>query len=243
MEEVLGRVVELWRYPVKSLGGERLEEVACRARGLEGDRCLAVAGSDGKLGSGKTTRRFRRMPGLLLLSSFTDPSGEVWVRFPDGECARAAEPGTAARIGAVVGEEVSLVEEAAVSHFDDAPLHLVTTSSLAWLERLRPADGIDVRRMRPNLLVETEGEGHLEESWLGASLRVGGATLEVVSRTERCVMTTMAQGPLGFAPGILRQLTASSDACLGVYAAVVGDGVVRLGDAVVGGAALSPARR
>ncbi len=241
--EVLGRVVELWRYPVKSLGGERLDAAALCARGLYGDRRLAVAGSDGKLGSGKTTRRFRRMPGLLSLSSFTDPAGEVWVRFPDGECERAVEAGTAARIGQVVGEGVSLVKEGAVSHFDDAPLHLVTTSSLAWLESLGRDDGIDVRRLRPNLLVETEGEGRPEEAWLGASLRVGAAVVEVVSRTERCAMTTMAQGGLGSAPGILRQLTASSDACLGVYGVVVRPGVVRAGDPVARDQPLSSARR
>ena len=64
MPDPLGSVAEVWRYPVKSLRGERLDGAACSARGIDQDRRWAVLGADGRIGSGKTTRRFRRMPGL-----------------------------------------------------------------------------------------------------------------------------------------------------------------------------------
>lgn len=111
MTMVMGQVGELWRYPVKSLGGQQLSQASCGVRGIEGERRWAVRGTDGKLGSGKTTRRFRRMPGLLAMSSFLDDAGQAWVRFPDGELGRVDDPATSVAVGAVVDEEVGLVEE------------------------------------------------------------------------------------------------------------------------------------
>ncbi|WP_260613868.1 MOSC domain-containing protein [Streptomyces sp. WAC07061] len=69
MDAVLGTVERIWRYPVKSTGGEAVEESAVDPRGLVGDRLYAVRDAEGKFGSGKSTRRFRRMPGLLQLRS------------------------------------------------------------------------------------------------------------------------------------------------------------------------------
>jgi len=93
---VIGWVAELWRYPVKSLGGERLACATLEPRGLTGDRLWAVRGEDGRIGSGKTTRRFRRMPHLLSLTARTDTDGVVWIGFPDGRRGRADDPETAA---------------------------------------------------------------------------------------------------------------------------------------------------
>jgi len=93
---VIGRVAELWRYPVKSLGGERLARATLEPRGLTGDRLWAVRGEDGRIGSGKTARRFRRMPHLLSLTARTDTDGVVWIGFPDSRHVRADDPGTAA---------------------------------------------------------------------------------------------------------------------------------------------------
>jgi uncharacterized protein YcbX len=76
-------VSELWRYPVKSLLGERLRVAEVESRGPTLDRRWAIYGADGKIGSGKSTRRFRRMPGLLDIASHGE-DGSVHVRFPDG---------------------------------------------------------------------------------------------------------------------------------------------------------------
>lgn len=233
MTVVAGQVAELWRYPVKSLGGQRLTQASCGGRGIEGDRRWAVRGADGKLGSGKMTRRFRRMPGLLSMSSFLDDAGQAWVRFPGGDTGRVNDPATSAAVGRVVDESVVLVEEASVSHFDDAPLHLLSSASLAWLHVLRPGDQIDRRRFRPNLLIDVPGEpGRVEEGWIGHELQIGEVTVAVAKPTERCVMITLAQEELPFAPQVLKQLKHASDSLLGVYAQVITAGTLRVGDQV-----------
>lgn len=239
----LGRVAELWRYPVKSLGGERLETVECLHRGLAGDRAWAVRGADGKIGSGKTTRRFRRMPGLLSMSAFTGRDGTVWVRFPTGSRARAGDADADRRAGAILGEPVTLERETAVPHFDSAALHVLTFGSLEWVLR-GSADGAGVRRFRPNVLVGDPGGGTgaaagtagdltPEDGWSGSVLRIGLAEVQVLEPTERCVMVTLAQPGLGFAPKVLKELEAARSGCLGVYAGVLSEGTVSVGDDVV----------
>ena len=84
---VLGRITELWRYPVKSMRGEPLQSLAVDEKGAIGDRYFALKDSDGRLGSGKTTRRFRAVDGLLGFSAATE-DGVVVIRFPDSRVMR-----------------------------------------------------------------------------------------------------------------------------------------------------------
>lgn len=232
MTTKLGEVAELWRYPVKSLGGERISEAVCDRRGIVGDRWWAVRDADGKLGSGKTTRRFRRMPGLLSISARLDGDGVAWVELPSGERARAGDPAAAELVGAVVGEAVTLEEESDVPHFDDAPLHVLSTASLAWLRTSRPHDQVDVPRFRPNVVVDVTGGGRPEDDWVGRSLQIGAVTVGIAGQTGRCVMVTMTQPELGFAPGILGELTRRTDGLFGVYGKVLEVGRIRVGDEV-----------
>lgn len=104
---------------------------------------------------------------------------------------------------------------------------------MRWLEERRPTDQIDRRRFRPNILIETEGSDLAEEAWLGCRLQLGSVTIETKKRTERCVMTSLAQGDLRFAPGILGDLHKANDSCFGVYPRVVSEGAIRVGDDVV----------
>lgn len=239
-QPVVGHVAELWRYPVKSLGGEQLEEVRCSLRGVEGDRRWAVVGADGKIGSGKTTKRFRRMPGLLSLSAFTDEDGTGWIRFPGGDELPVDEPKAAEAVGEIVGERVTLEREGPEPYFDDAPLHLVTSASIRWLGARRPHEGVERRRFRPNVLVAwaeevgregTDGPGD-GAGWVGGALRMGEVRAQVERQTIRCVMTTMVQPGLSFAPGILQELTREVGAAFGVYARVVEKGAIRIGDEI-----------
>lgn len=227
---VVGRVAEVWRYPVKSMGGESLPGAWCEGRGMAGDRAWAVIGTDGKIGSGKTTRRFRRMPGLLGLVARTGEDGAVWVGFPDGREGRVDDPATAARVGEVVREQVVLEGEAQVAHLDDGPLHLVGTEELAALQASGPAGvSIERRRFRPNLLIE----GSCTFA-AGTRLALGDAlTLTVAAPTVRCVMTTLAQPGLEFAPAILKHLEHRHGGCFGVYATVQEPGRVAVSDPVV----------
>jgi hypothetical protein len=226
------RLVGLSRYPVKSLVGEDLDRVLVEERGLVGDRLWSVRDPDGKLGSGKTSRRFRRMDGLLELAARYDGETPV-VTFPDGRVLRGDDPGMHDALSGHLGRPVSLAREQDVSHFDEGPLHLVTTASLA---RVREVHGspVDPRRLRPNLVVETDEAGYVEESWVGRRLTVGDqVVLAVRGPMPRCVMLTLPQRGLPPDGQLLRTVSDDSDLCLGVVVDVVTPGAVAVGDEVM----------
>jgi len=234
-------VIEIWRYPVKSLGGERLARVGCSERGIDQDRRWAVRGADGKFGSGKTTRRFRRMHGLLALSARVGEDGTARIRFPDGADYSATDPRAAARLSSVIGEPITLTEENDVSHFDDSPLHLVSTGSLRRLgtEADLASRWGKTQRFRPNLVLDAGDEPGIEDHWVGRRLRIGEVLVEVEKPTERCVMVTLGQDGVPVAPQLLSHLTASRSGCFGVYARVLSSGTITLGDQVADGSRLS----
>jgi uncharacterized protein YcbX len=231
---LVGRVAELWRYPVKSVAGERCQELAFDGRGADGDRCFAVYGADGKIGSGKTTRRFRHMDGLLHFNASLDGRTPV-LAGPGGARLRAGDKATDAALSAALGEPVTVRREDRVPHFDAAPVHLLSTASLQWLAaRLGDASAPDVRRFRPNIILDGPATAERpEEHWRGRSLLVGESVrIDIMERAERCVMTTMSQQAFGEDPRVLRTLAQLNDACFGVYASVGAPGRVRVGDAV-----------
>ncbi|MGZ8735475.1 MAG: MOSC domain-containing protein [Acidimicrobiia bacterium] len=203
----VGRLSSLHRYPVKSLAGQSVDAVDVGTRGLAGDRAWAVRDPDGKLGSGKSSRRFRKMDGLLLLSGAFD--GEVpVVAFPDGRRVRADDPAVHDALSGYVGRPVRLEPEGEVSHFDDGPVHLVTTSGLRAVTEAHGGP-VDVRHFRPNLVLDTgDAPGYPEDDWIGRRLVIGDVELEVVAPMPRCVMVTMEQVDL---PGDRDLLTTVAD--------------------------------
>lgn len=226
----IGHVAALHRYPVKSLSGEALPEALLDERGLVGDRLWSVRDPDGKLGSGKSSRRFRRMDGLLALTAAYDGDALV-VTFPDGR-RLGPGPGLDEALSWHVGRPVSLGREGEVSHFDDGPLHLVTTSSVAAVAADHGAP-VDARLFRANFLLDNgAGAGFAEDGWYGARLAVGEALLEVVQPMPRCVMVDMAQVDVEAPGGLLRTLTERRDGDFGVLLRVVLPGRVRVGDEV-----------
>ncbi len=118
--------------------------------------------------------------------------------------------------------------------FDLGPVHIITTGTIDHLRQLYPAGRFEVRRFRPNIVVETPGEsGFVENGWLNRTLTVGHEVrLRVFSPCPRCVMTTLPQGDLPQDHGILRAAAQHNSANVGVYALVEQGGVVRRGDAV-----------
>jgi uncharacterized protein YcbX len=228
----IGAVFRLWRYAVKSMLGEECREVELEARGCRGDRLFAVQDAEGKFGSGKNTRRFRLLDGLFGFRA--RPTGE-WpeIAFPDGRLLRGDDPQVHDALSAALGAPVRLVREARIPHFDDGAVHLVTTAALEWLRSRLPGSQIDERRFRPNIVVTAAGAGQPEQSWIGRTLRIGAdATLRVTSPTERCRMTTLAQGDLPEDAKVLRCLAQEAEAQFGVYAEVVKPGRIAVGDAV-----------
>jgi uncharacterized protein YcbX len=222
------RIAEIRRYPVKSMGGESLESVDVDSRGLVGDRWFAVVDTDGKLGSGKNSRRFRRFDPIFEYAAVM-AGGEVQVAGPSGSwLVGNAELDRV--LSKHVGTEVRLLPEAGTPHQDAGQVSLVGTASLDWCRQHLGVDG-DRRRIRPNLVVETT-EPFVEEGWGGASLRVGGVELTVVERIERCRMVDIAQEGLAAQPGWLKALGRERDLSLGIYADVDKGGSVAVGDRV-----------
>jgi uncharacterized protein YcbX len=224
------RVVELWRYPVKSMLGERCEALRVETRGVQGDRLFAVRDAEGKLGSGKHTRRLRRIDGLFGFRACYCNDAIPQVRFPGGDEIRGDSPSIHQALSDALGMAVTLARESDVSHFDDAPIHLLTTGSLAWLRAALPAAGVDARRFRPNIVIEVPDAQAVEQAWIGRRLRVGEVELQVSGTTERCGMTAFAQDELPKAPEVLRHITRHADLKFGVYARVLAPGAVHVGD-------------
>jgi uncharacterized protein YcbX len=227
-----GRIVRLWRYPVKSMLGEEREHLDVNERGIEGDRLFAVRDRDGKFGSGKTTRRFRKIDGLFRFSAVYDhdlPS----IRFPDGRRIAGNDPNVHAALSDALGQSVTLVREAGISHLDAGPLHLLTTASLAWLAGVLPDAYVDGRRFRPNILIDAAGETQVERLWLGKTICIGeDVRLRITDLTERCVMVGLAQAELPDDPRVLRELGRHAGPHFGVYAEVLTPGRLNRGDSL-----------
>lgn len=134
--------------------------------------------------------------------------------------------------------------------FDYAPVHVLTTATIARLQALFPAGRFDVRRFRPNIVIApaADAQGFVENDWLGRSLVIGADAaphLDLIDPSPRCVVTTLAQDDLPRDPGILRTITQHNAAAsvtlapgvvfpavAGVYAAVRRDGIIRRNDAI-----------
>ncbi len=230
MSAPLGSVARLWRYPVKSMGGEECERLSLDRRGVEGDRLYAVRDPQGKLGSGKTTRRFRQIDGLLeLRASYRGSTPEI--AFPDGIRMLGTDPRMEAKLSDALGTPAALAPESDVPHLDCAPVHLVTTAALRWLQARTPHSRIDERRFRPNLVIDAPGVAQVERDWLGKSVCIGTAKLRIVDPAERCRMVTLAQGDLPADPRVLASILRDADLCFGVYAEVLVPGRIARNDA------------
>jgi len=279
--DVLGRIVALWRYPVKSMQGELLNASAVDPRGLFGDRALALLDVEtGKVASAKSPRMW---PNLLnFCAAFVEPPrvGEplppIRITLPDGEHVRSDDPMVEKVLSRATGRAVRLISSnpsgATYDYYvpdvdgvdpggrdfyteypndmfgtgslhDTAPIHLLTTAALSRLSELYPDGRFEVRRFRPNIVVEpTEGmRGFAENNCLKRELRIGTITLRVTIPMNRCVMTTLPQVDLPRDLGILRTAavhnrlqiqTWGQFPCVGVCGLVRSSGAVRRGDTV-----------
>jgi uncharacterized protein len=116
--------------------------------------------------------------------------------------------------------------------FDLATIHVLTTATIDRLRALYPEGRFEVRRFRPNIVVDTgpDQTGFVENDWVGHTLAIGDAVrLRITERCPRCVMTTLPQGDLPKDSGILRTAVQHNEANVGVYAEVLSPGVIRRG--------------
>jgi uncharacterized protein YcbX len=221
-------VVEIRRYPVKAMAGESLGSALLDARGLVGDRRFAVIDDEGRMATGKDSRRFRRRDAVFDFRASTVDEG-VRVQGRGGGWL-VGDPALDEALSGFMGAHVRVVPEGEVSYFDASPVSLVGTASLDWWRTRQDVDA-DVRRLRTNLVVETT-EPFVEETWTGDVIHVGEVELTVGERTERCRMVDIAQDGLPPEPGWLKALGRERELCLGVYADVRTPGRVTLGDEV-----------
>ncbi len=141
---------------------------------------------------------------------------------------------------AVTDEDIGAL--APGTFFDAAAIHLVTTSTLDALRQAYPPGRFEVRRFRPNFVVETGEQGFVENEWVGKDVAIGSeVVLQVVIPCPRCVMTTLEQSDLPHDSGILRTAARTNSVqvgtlgikpSVGVYAVVRTPGTVRRGDSV-----------
>ena len=225
-------MVGLWRYPVKSMAGEGLEDVEVSWHGLAGDRRWAFV-RDGVVRSGFPWLTIRQRPEMgHYRPSFLDPRrpdrSPTVVRTPAGAELDVVDPALAAELGA--GVRV-IKQDRGV--FDAMPFALITTQTIAGLGALVGAD-LAVERFRPNLLVRaTGGEPFQEDAWIGWVLRIGELRMRVDQRDERCVMVNVDPATTARDPAILRAIARERETCLGVYGSTVQPGRVAVGDPVV----------
>ncbi|HEX4473300.1 MAG TPA: MOSC N-terminal beta barrel domain-containing protein [Nocardioides sp.] len=223
------RLQEIRRYPVKAMGGESLGAARVELRGLVGDRAYAVVDGDGKLATGKHSRRFRRRDEVFEFASRTTADGVVVT----GRAGEWPAPGEQVDrvLSEAMGDDVRILPETTTPYFDAGAVSLVGTASLAWCREHLGVDA-DRRRIRPNLVVET-AEPFVEESWAGV-VAVGEVELSPVQRIERCRMIDIAQEGLPRQGRWLKALTETREMSLGIYLDVVRPGSIAVGDDVYG---------
>jgi uncharacterized protein YcbX len=236
------RVLELWRYPVKSLQGERLTEAAIDALGIAGDRRWALFDRD--TGLGLTARR---VPELLFGAARVRDDGAVEVVLPDGTVTadetvlsdwlgrrvelRAADdrseaaPTYEAPEDDLVPDPTEWMQwEGAPGPFHDSPrvrLSLVSTGTLGTWDR---------RRFRANVVLDGSGE----DAFVGREADLGEVRLRFGVPIPRCVMTTRPQaGGIARDTSVLKTIHREREGYLAVRAAVLADGRVRTGDELV----------
>jgi len=280
----IGTVRNLYRYPVKSMGGEVLDTIHIGPRGVPGDRAWALR--DEKLGGIRGGKRFPELMGCSARYPDDPPaegSAPVEVTLPDGTRLGIGDPDAPEKLSRLVGSPVTIwpllpaenldhyrrgapvladmeaefrrmfgrnedeplpdiskfpeflaeFESPPGTYFDAFPILLMTTESLDHLQHRAPERVFDVRRFRPNVLIETGADTPFpEREWVGSTLRLGTAELTITLDCPRCVMTTHGFADLPKDPGIMRTLVRECGGEVGVYASVSSPGTVRTGDTV-----------
>lgn len=238
----MSEVLALWRYPVKSMQGERLDAAEIGPLGIVGDRGWAVI--DTATGLGLTGRRAPE----LLFASATLVGDDVRITLPDGSVA-ADDAALSDWLGRAVTlaratDSTSGTFEIGLAEGDDADrdpavpwvqwegpagtFHDSTRTQVSILGA-RTAGDWDLRRFRANVVIAGTGE----DDWVGAVLHAGTATLDVTKQIDRCVMTTRAQpGGIERDVDVLRTIIRDRANNLGIGTLVRTPGVVRVGDTV-----------
>lgn len=222
------RVIAIRRYPVKSMGGESMASAELDGRGLVGDRAYAVVDAEGRLASGKNTRRMIRRDGVFAYSAQTLPDAVV------ASGARGTwevgSPELDTELSAALAAPVRVLPEGATPYFDDGAVSLIGTATLDWCAAEWGVDA-DPRRLRANVVVETT-EPFEEEDWTG-TLGIGGAVLTPAGRVERCRTIDLPQDGVATRTRWLKAVGEHRELKLAIYLDVTAPGRIAVGDEVL----------
>jgi uncharacterized protein YcbX len=235
-----GTVQRLWRWPVKSMGGERVRALSVGPHGVGGDRAHAVLHEHKGAWKHLTARE---APALLAwtaaypfnLDAGLDPANppHTLVTGPDGRRTwRWGDPRLRSALERDLGRPLELVRD--VTGMPDVPGQvLLTTQATHEALEAELATAIDLRRFRPNFHVELDAPAWEEPGWAGATVEFsGGLRLQIAGPCERCAIPTRDPDTREKWPELLSHLAARHEQNLGVLARVVAGGRVAEGEAV-----------
>ncbi len=240
-EQVLGYVAGLFRYPVKSMTGEALDQVNVRWTGVEGDRRYAFVLSDGAKSAQIDFPWFtgREYPPLVTYrATYREPevghSSPVVVATPDGTEFAVDSDDLHAELSRLSKRSISLLRLGRGAH-DGTPVSLISTRSIADVAEASDTGDTDPRRYRPNVLVELAPGTH-EDEWIGRALAIGDGDnpprLWVTRPDPRCMMINIDPLTGVQQPQVLKHVATARSNNLGIYATVLTPGLVRTGDAI-----------
>jgi uncharacterized protein len=231
----IGHVEAIFRYPAKSMGGERLEEVNLGWYGLDGDRRLAFRRMDDR--SGMPWLTASKLPDLLLFAPNRREDGAqgdlpTHIRTPDGKEMPVFGDDLAAEVGRRYGAPVQMMQ---LRHgiFDEACISVIALDTVSEIGRLA-GRSLDVRRFRPNVVVRSlRSVPFQEDEWLGGVLSFGegddAPAITVTMRDLRCSMVNLDPDSASPAPEVMKAVVRANQNTAGIYGAVT-----RIGRLVVG---------
>ena len=244
----LGRISAIFRYPVKSMAGELLDVARLSWHGIEGDRRLAFRRLTDKSGFPWLTAS--KLPQLLLYKPFrldsnaNSKNGELLpthVRTPDGKEYELRSDELREEISSRYGSDVELMN---LKHgiFDESPISVISLGTVHSVAREsgRGVDLCDLRRFRPNVVIETNSAEPFapfeDDRWVGHTLMFGdensGAAVRVTMKDERCVMVNFDPDTAERDSEVMKTVVRLNENCAGVYGTVVRTGELRVGQVV-----------
>jgi uncharacterized protein YcbX len=235
----IGHVEAIFRYPVKSMAGERLEVANLGWHGLDGDRRLAFRRIDDR--SGMPWLTAGKLPDLLLFRPLRREVGAqgdlpTHVRTPDGEEMPVFGNDLATEVGRRYGSPVQMMQ-LRQGIFDEASISVIASDTMREIGR-RAGRSLDVRRFRPNVVVRLlESVPFQEDDWLGGVLSFDegddSAAVAVTMRDQRCAMVNLDPDSASSAPEVMKAVVRANQNNAGIYGAVTRIGRLAVGQTVI----------
>jgi uncharacterized protein YcbX len=236
-QQIVGHIAGVFRYPVKSMAGETLEQANIRWTGVEGDRRYAFVLADGAKSAQIDFPWFtgREHPPLVSYkAAYQDGSSAVAVVTPDGSIMPIDSDQLHAELTTRSKRSISLLQLGRGA-YDGSPVSLISTRTIAEVAAASGIGDTDPRRYRPNLLVELAGALH-EDKWVGRMLTIGegenAPKLWVTRPDQRCMMINLNPETGVQQPQVLKYVANARSNNLGIYATVLAPGIIKTGDTI-----------